>query len=424
MNQRQFPASPNRFLTWLMLTAAVAAVTILLAAPGVVWGQNDQPAFSAKTTGRSVAENTVPNQPIGDPVSAVDADSGETLTYSISGTDVNAFNFDTSKGQLKTKDALDHESKDTYAVTIGVSDSKDAGGDADTTVDDTITVTINVTDINEPPGAPSAPTVTALTTDGHINLDVSWAAPAAVGIPAISDYDVRYKKEADTDWTDANFVDTATNTILSGLEAITKYKVQVRATNDEGSSPWSSEGQATTSAAPLSFGSATINDHPYTVGVTISTLQLPKATGGTGSITYTLSPMTPPSGLTFTESTRQITGTPDTVTASAISYTYTASDTATTATLPFTITVVANQPPTANAGPNQNVGEGDTVTLDGSGSSDPEDEALTYAWSQTTDASVQLSNPASVQPTFTAPAVNRTLTFSLLVPLPGRFVRI
>ena len=250
------------------------------------------------------------------------------------------------------------------------------------------------------------------------SLDVSWAAPAAVGIPAISDYDVRYKKEADTDWTDANFAGTTTSTILSGLEAITKYKVQVLATNDEGSSPWSSEGQATTSAAPLSFGSATINDHPYTVGVTISTLQLPEATGGTGSITYTLSPMTPPSGLTFTESTRQITGTPDTVTASAISYTYTASDSATTATLPFTITVVANQPPTADAGTDQNVGEGDTVTLDGSRSRDPEGETLTYAWSQTTDASVQLSNPASVQPTFTAPAVNRTLTFRLLVADP------
>ena len=184
-------------------------------------------------------------------------------------------------------------------------------------------------------------------------------------------------------------------------------------------SDWSQVGPGTTNAAPLSFGTATIDNLSLTVGKAIDPVTLPVATGGTDAITYALT-TTLPNGLLFTPATRQITGTPNTESVSA-QYTYTATVSATPTemeSLPFTITVVANQPPTADAGTDQNVGEGDTVTLDGSRSRDPEGETLTYSWSQTTDASVQLSNPASVQPTFTAPAVNRTLTFRLLVTDP------
>ena len=41
---------------------------------------------------------------------------------------------------------LDHETRPSYTVTVTVSDGKDAEGNADTTADDTITVTIDVTD--------------------------------------------------------------------------------------------------------------------------------------------------------------------------------------------------------------------------------------------------------------------------------------
>ena len=56
------------------------------------------------------------------------------------------------------------------------------------------------------------------------------------------------------------------------------------------------------------------------------------------------------------------------------------------------------------------------VTLNGSGSSDPDgDLPLTYYWTQTGGPAVTLSNPAAVAPTFSAPSDPAVLTFTLAV---------
>jgi len=78
--------------------------------------------------------------------------------------------------------------------------------------------------------------------------------------------------------------------------------------------------------------------------------------------------------------------------------------------VPDAVTVVAappvvNQPPIANAGPNQVVQLGATVTLDGSGSSDPDDDALGYNWSLTSvpaGSGATLSDPMVIGPNFVA----------------------
>ena len=62
--------------------------------------------------------------------------------------------------------------------------------------------------------------------------------------------------------------------------------------------------------------------------------------------------------------------------------------------------------PQADAGADQSVDEKTLVTLDGSGSCDPDDTAITYMWEQMpTGTPLTLSHPTSKKPTFTAPAV-------------------
>ena len=88
--------------------------------------------------------------------------------------------------------------------------------------------------------------------------------------------------------------------------------------------------------AGLSFGSSTIANQFWTVDTAIDTLRLPQATGGSGSVTYSLSPSLS-AGLSFDASARTISGTP-TAAADRATYTYTAAATDyTSATLSFSI---------------------------------------------------------------------------------------
>ena len=87
---------------------------------------------------------------IGSAISATDSE-GDTLTYSLAGTDANSFTPVASSGQLRTKGALNHEVKSTYTVTVRVNDGKNSSGGSSTANDDSITVTITVTDVNEAP---------------------------------------------------------------------------------------------------------------------------------------------------------------------------------------------------------------------------------------------------------------------------------
>jgi hypothetical protein len=79
---------------------------------------------------------------------------------------------------------------------------------------------------------------------------------------------------------------------------------------------------------------------------------------------------------------------------------------------------VFNDPPDADAGSNQTVVEGETVTLDGSNSSDPDGDTIFYQWTQIGGIPATLSDSTAAKPTFVTPVVSSggmILTFELVV---------
>jgi hypothetical protein len=75
---------------------------------------------------------------------------------------------------------------------------------------------------------------------------------------------------------------------------------------------------------------------------------------------------------------------------------------------------VGNTAPTANAGNSRTNVPAGTVTLDGSGSTDPEGDALTYKWTQTGGPPVEVSGADSAMASFTGTA-GESYTFQLTV---------
>ena len=121
----------------------------------------------------------------------------------------------------------------------------------------------------------------------------------------------------------------------------------------------------------------------------------------------TVQPVSTTTATTATTTTATTTTSSTTTTTSATTTTTSSSTTTTTSPV--------NHPPIAQAGPDQSVGSGALVNLDGSASSDPDGDTLTYQWTQTVGSPVGLANATSAHPSFQAPTGPVTLTFSLVV---------
>ena len=126
---------------------------------------------------REVDEDTAPEENIGAVVTATDANPGDMLTYTLGGTDAASFDIVAGTGQLQTKAALDHETKDSYSVTVTATDSLNLTA--------TVNVTIKVGDVDEAPEL-----------DGD-----ATAMYAENGTAAVATYTAEDPEEKDIDWT-------------------------------------------------------------------------------------------------------------------------------------------------------------------------------------------------------------------------------
>ncbi len=155
-------------------------------AHAVSGGQTAQrdPSFEGDVTLLTVAENTPPGALVGEALAATDVD-GDILTYALSGPDASFFVLDGATGQIVVGSGtlVDYESGPArYTVIVTVHDGRDAYGNADATIDDSIEVEIEVANVDEAgtvtvfPEQPEVGTVMAASLsdpDGSLS-DISW----------------------------------------------------------------------------------------------------------------------------------------------------------------------------------------------------------------------------------------------------------
>ena len=196
---------------------------------------------------------------------AADPDDDPITRWSISGgADSTLFSL-ANDGALTFVTAPDYENpKDdvndnSYEVKVIASDGTDDSAE--------LTLTVNVTDVNEPPPQMELPALSASgTADTTTMLLLQWTALVLPeGTPIVTSYDVQYRLKGETDWIDLDFdsVATTTETTITGLASNTNYEAQVRAVNVEGSGDWSPAASAKTAEARLTVA---FSSDTYSVG--------------------------------------------------------------------------------------------------------------------------------------------------------------
>ena len=311
---------------------------------------NEPPKFDLATATRGVPENTEAGENIGAPVTANDPDTGDTLTYTLDGADLDSFDIDSASGQIQTKSGVtyDHEIKSSYSVTVKADDNN--GGTA------TIDVTITVADVNEPPEFDSATATRGVPENTEAGENIG--APVTAADPDTGDTPAYTLEGADLDSFD---IDSASGQIQTKSEVTydheikSSYSVTVKADDNNGG----------TATIDVTITVADVNEPPEFDSAT-ATREVPENTEAGGNIGAPVTATDPDTGdtpaytLGGTDATffdidtstgqLQTQAALDYETKSSYTVTVTASDGALTATVDVTVTVT-------------NIDEAGTVTL-------------------------------------------------------------
>ena len=216
-----------------MLLAFVGLLALLPEAQA----QNSAPTFDDGTDtspefNETIGDATVTTaSDIGAAITATDTDTGDTLEYTLGGTDAAKFGIISTSGQIQTKvdETYSYETKTSYDVTVTVEDGN--GGSA------TIDVMLNVVNQDEPPLRPAAPMVSGPASNSTTSLRVVMTAPDNSGRPPITRYKLRTHRDG-FGWSNLPYNPSSAQNI-TGITSGKRYHVQFRVKNDEGEGPWS-----------------------------------------------------------------------------------------------------------------------------------------------------------------------------------------
>ena len=322
----------------VIVTASDGTVSVTQTDTVTVTDANDPPVFSSGAT-PNVEENTVD---VVNPLAASDQDAGDTVSFSIDATDAVTGGehrdlFEIASGVLRFKAAPDFENgagsgsdSNIYEVIVTASDS---------TVSVAQTVTVTVTGVNEAPSTPAL--ANQQTTQGEAftytfdpsadpeGHPVSYTAAMQDGtvLPVWLTFDAGARTFSVTTSDpslpgDYDMTVTASDDQSTPLTSQASFRLTVAAGAPQ--RPGSSLGGRGPSDRRPAFGSRTVTNQTYEAGEDVGTVRLPGASGGDGSLRYTLKP-TLPAGMSFDSDARTITGTPRAA-FSRTRFTYTARD--------------------------------------------------------------------------------------------------
>jgi outer membrane protein OmpA-like peptidoglycan-associated protein len=231
----------------LSYTAGTPGIQDISGNPAVSFSQvsvlppNSSPVFSTGTTAPNVTAG------VGGLVysnSATDADTSDTLTYSIdSAASTAGFTVNSATGAVSASTSV---VAGTYSITLTVTDGT-------ATVNDTaVSITVAAAQVVTPPapsntvaGAPTGVTATA----GNATATVSWTAPTSNGGAAITDYAIEYSSDSGATWSAfAHTASTATSATVTGLVNGKTYVFRIKAVNSVGQSAAASSSSVTPTA--------------------------------------------------------------------------------------------------------------------------------------------------------------------------------
>ena len=182
---------------------------------------NEAPSISTGASG-SVDENASTSTVIYD-VAASDVDAGDSITFSVDGTDKDLVSIDPSSGEVTLDSSANYEVKDTYSFDVVATD--DAG------LTDTQPVTVSVTDVNEAP---------SISTGASGSVDENASTSTVIYDVAASDVDAGDSITFSVDGTDKDLVSIDPSSGEVTLDSSANYEVKdtysfdVVATDDAG----------------------------------------------------------------------------------------------------------------------------------------------------------------------------------------------
>ena len=208
-------------------------------------GSNQTPT-NIQLTPQSVLENEPSGTLVGT-LSTVDADGGDTHTYTLTGTD--AASFSVGGDELRTAATFDRETKSSYDITI----TSDDGNGGTFSKDFTISI------IDQ--AAPAAPGNPLASSPSSGTIAMSWDSE-----PAADLYRIEYKATSSATWTSGGTRTGTSWSTSTGISGGTSYDIRVRSENGEGNSAYVSDSVTTGTSGYTAPTGMTSTDRSFTDG--------------------------------------------------------------------------------------------------------------------------------------------------------------